>query len=48
MGGIGYTTQSDLERHFRDLRGGMVSAGTNEIMRLVTQREIYKEFAQAS
>jgi len=45
MGGIGYTTETDLERHFRDLRGGMVSAGTNEIMRLVTQREIYKEFS---
>jgi len=47
MGGIGYTTQADVERHFRDLRGGMVAAGTNEIMRLVTQREIYEEFSNA-
>jgi len=46
MGGIGYTTQTDMERHFRDLRGGMVSAGTNEIMRLVTQREFYKEYSE--
>jgi alkylation response protein AidB-like acyl-CoA dehydrogenase len=46
MGGIGYTTETDLERHFRDLRGGMVSAGTNEIMRLVTQREVYNEFSK--
>jgi alkylation response protein AidB-like acyl-CoA dehydrogenase len=46
MGGIGYTTETDMERHFRDLRGGMVAAGTNEIMRLVTQREIYNEFSK--
>jgi len=46
MGGIGYTTKHDIERHFRDIRGGMVAVGTNEIMRLVVQREHYKEFAQ--
>jgi alkylation response protein AidB-like acyl-CoA dehydrogenase len=44
MGGIGATTKSDIERHFRDLRVGMVGAGSNEIMRLVVQREVYKEF----
>lgn len=44
MGGIGVTTKTAIERHFRDLRVGMVAVGTNEIMRLVIQREIYKGF----
>ncbi len=44
MGGIGVTTKTAIERHFRDLRVGMVAVGTNEIMRLVIQREVYKEF----
>lgn len=30
----------------RDVRGGMVAVGTNEIMRLVIQREVYKDFAK--
>ena len=47
MGGIGFTTKMDIERHFRDVRGGMVAVGTNEIMNLVIQREIYKEFLKA-
>jgi alkylation response protein AidB-like acyl-CoA dehydrogenase len=45
LGGIGFTTKMDIERHFRDARGGMVAVGTNEIMNLVIQREIYKEFS---
>ncbi len=44
MGGIGFTTKYPIERHFRDARGGMIAVGTNEIMRLVIQREIYDEF----
>jgi butyryl-CoA dehydrogenase len=44
MGGIGTTTKTDIERHFRDLRVGMVAVGTNEIMRLVIQRKVYREF----
>ncbi len=47
MGGIGATTKSDIERHFRDLRIGMVGAGSNEVMKLVVQREVYKEFEGA-
>ncbi|MBW1783093.1 MAG: acyl-CoA/acyl-ACP dehydrogenase [Deltaproteobacteria bacterium] len=47
MGGIGYTTKHDMERHFRDIRSGMVAVGTNGIMRLVVQREHYKEFSAA-
>jgi alkylation response protein AidB-like acyl-CoA dehydrogenase len=46
MGGIGYTTQFPIERHFRDVRGGMVAVGTNEIMRLVIQRQVYDEFSK--
>jgi alkylation response protein AidB-like acyl-CoA dehydrogenase len=45
MGGIGFTTKFPLERHFRDVRGGMIAVGTNEIMHLVIQREVYKEFS---
>ena len=37
------TTKTEIERHFRDLRVGMVAVGTNEIMKLVVQREVYKE-----
>ncbi len=44
MGGIGATTKTEIERHFRDLRVGMVAVGTNEIMKLVIQREVYKGF----
>jgi len=46
MGGIGYTTKFPIERHFRDVRGGMIAVGTNEIMRLVIQREAYNEFSK--
>jgi len=46
MGGIGFTTKFPIERHFRDVRGGMIAVGTNEIMRLVIQREVYKEFSR--
>jgi alkylation response protein AidB-like acyl-CoA dehydrogenase len=46
MGGIGYTTKHDMERHFRDIRGGMVAVGTNEIMKLVVQREHYREYEE--
>jgi len=46
MGGIGFTTKFPLERHFRDARGGMIAVGTNEIMRLVIQREAYDEISK--
>ena len=45
-GGTGYMREFNIERHFRDARGGMVAVGTNEIMRLVIQREIYNEFSK--
>ena len=48
MGGIGFTTKHDIERHFRDARGGMTAVGTNEIMRLVIQREVYKELSKSA
>ncbi len=43
MGGIGYTTDYSIERHFRDARNGLFVAGTSEMMKLVIQRETYKE-----
>jgi alkylation response protein AidB-like acyl-CoA dehydrogenase len=46
MGGIGFTTKFPIERHFRDVRGGMIAVGTNEIMRLVIQREVYDQLSK--
>jgi len=43
MGGIGYTSDYSIERHFRDARNGLFVAGSSEMMRLVVQRETYKE-----
>jgi alkylation response protein AidB-like acyl-CoA dehydrogenase len=43
MGGIGYTTDYSIERHFRDARNGLFVAGTSEMMKLIIQRETYKE-----
>lgn len=43
MGGIGYTSDYSIERHFRDARNGLFVAGTSEMMRLVIQRETYRE-----
>ena len=43
MGGIGYTTDYSIERHFRDARNGLFVAGSSEMMRLIIQRETYKE-----
>jgi butyryl-CoA dehydrogenase len=43
MGGIGYTTHYPIERHFRDARNGLLVAGTSEMMKLIIQRETYRE-----
>jgi alkylation response protein AidB-like acyl-CoA dehydrogenase len=43
MGGIGYTTDYPIERHFRDARLGLLVAGSSEMMRLIIQREVYNE-----
>lgn len=43
LGGIGYTTVYPLERLLRDSRLGLIWTGTNEIMRIIIQHEIYKE-----
>jgi alkylation response protein AidB-like acyl-CoA dehydrogenase len=46
MGGIGYTTDYSIERHFRDARNGLLVAGTSEMMKLIIQREVYKEILE--
>ncbi|MEE9612179.1 MAG: acyl-CoA dehydrogenase family protein, partial [Desulfatiglandales bacterium] len=46
MGGVGYTSDYSIERHFRDARNGLFVAGTSEMMRLVIQRETYKEILE--
>ena len=43
LGGIGYTTVYPIERLLRDARLGMIWTGTNEIMRLIIQHEVYRE-----
>jgi len=43
MGGIGYTSDYSIERHFRDARNGLFVAGTSEMMRLIIQRDTYKQ-----
>ncbi|MBN1288741.1 MAG: acyl-CoA/acyl-ACP dehydrogenase [Actinobacteria bacterium] len=43
MGGIGYTDVFPIERMLRDCRLIMIWTGTNEIMSLIIQHELYKE-----
>jgi len=43
LGGIGYTTEYPIERHFLDSKNGPFVVGSSEMMRLIIQREAYKE-----
>jgi len=43
MGGIGYTNVYPIERYLRDARLMMIWTGTNEIMDLIIQHELYKD-----
>lgn len=45
MGGIAYTNVYPIERALRDCRLIMIWTGTNEIMNLIIQHELYKEMA---
>ncbi len=45
MGGIAYTNVYPIERMLRDCRLIMIWTGTNEIMNLIIQHELYKEMA---
>lgn len=40
LGGYGYLTDYSVERYFRDLRVLPILEGTNEIMRLIINREL--------
>ncbi len=42
MGGIGYTQVYPLERLLRDIRLAPIWTGSNEIMKLLVQHEVYK------
>ncbi len=44
LGGIGYTTEYPVERYMRDIKLGMIGAGSSEVLRFLIQREIYKEY----
>ncbi|MFB0561181.1 MAG: acyl-CoA dehydrogenase family protein [Candidatus Lokiarchaeia archaeon] len=43
LGGIGYTKEYPIERYYRDAKIGQISAGSSEIMRFLTQRELFRE-----
>jgi alkylation response protein AidB-like acyl-CoA dehydrogenase len=43
MGGYGYMKEYPLERMMRDAKLIQIYTGTNQIMRVVTAREIFKE-----
>ncbi|MEM3465836.1 MAG: acyl-CoA dehydrogenase [Candidatus Jordarchaeales archaeon] len=44
LGGIGYTTVYPVERALRDARLGLIWTGSNEVMRMIIQHEVYKEY----
>ncbi|MHA1325630.1 MAG: acyl-CoA dehydrogenase family protein [Candidatus Helarchaeota archaeon] len=44
LGGIGYTKDYPVERYMRDIKLGMIGAGSSEILKFLIQREVYKEF----
>ncbi|MGD2073229.1 MAG: acyl-CoA dehydrogenase family protein [Candidatus Thorarchaeota archaeon] len=43
LGGIGYTDVYPIERLFRDVRLATIWTGSNEVMKLIIQNEIFKE-----
>ncbi|NHI92861.1 MAG: acyl-CoA dehydrogenase [Candidatus Lokiarchaeota archaeon] len=43
VGGISYTDVYPLERMFREARLGTIWTGSNEVMKMIIQNEIYKE-----
>jgi alkylation response protein AidB-like acyl-CoA dehydrogenase len=42
-GGYGYLQDFPLERIVRDLRVHQILEGTNEIMRVITARELFRQ-----
>lgn len=44
LGGRGLTDEYSAEWAFRMARVSIIPAGTNEIMRFIVQREVYKEW----
>lgn len=45
FGGYGYSTEFDMERHYRDARITEIYEGTSEIQRLVIAREVLRAIA---
>ncbi len=43
LGGIGYTSEYRVERYLRDIKLGMIGAGSSEVLKFLIQREVYKE-----
>ena len=44
-GGVGYTQDLTVERHFRDAPLMMIGEETNEIQRIVIARHLMKDFS---
>ena len=47
LGGIGYTSEYPVERYMRDIKLGMIGAGSSEVLRFLIQREVYKNLEGA-
>jgi hypothetical protein len=43
IGGIGYTDVYPIERLFRDARLSTIWTGSNEVMKMIIQNEIFRE-----
>lgn len=46
LGGIGYTKIYPIEKYLRDGRLGLIWTGSNEVMKLIIQHEVYKELLE--
>jgi alkylation response protein AidB-like acyl-CoA dehydrogenase len=46
VGGIGYSEEFPLERHYRDAKIGQIAAGSTEIMKYLISREMIRMWGQ--
>ena len=46
LGGIGYTNKYPVERCLRDIRLSRIGGGTDEIMKYIIQKGVYKQLKE--